>query len=76
MTATKELTTAEKVKAIILDKGYKQYAIAEKTRWNAKKFNMLLNGSKTFYVDYLPEICEALNMSPDEIFNYVPKRST
>ena len=67
------MTVAEKIKAIIRDEGYKQYAIAKKTSLSEKRFNALLNGKKTFVVDYLPEICRAINKSPSEVFDYIPK---
>lgn len=67
------MTVAEKIKAIIKEEGYKQYAIAKKTSLSEKRFNALLNGKKTFIVDYLPEICRAINKTPNEIFDYVPK---
>lgn len=69
------MTVAEKIKAIIKEEGYKQYAVAKKTSFSEKRFNALLNGKKTFIVDYLPEICRAINKSPSEIFDYEPEQT-
>lgn len=68
------MTVAEKIKAIIREEGYKQYVIAKKTRFSEKQFNALLNGKKTFNVEYLPEVCRAINKSPAEVFNYEPTK--
>ncbi|MDD2218246.1 MAG: helix-turn-helix transcriptional regulator [Eubacteriales bacterium] len=64
------MTVAEKIKKIINEEGYKQYVIARKAGMSAKQFNALLNGRKTFTVDYLPQICRAIDKTPSEIFGF------
>ncbi len=64
------MTVSEKIKKIIKNEGLKQYVVADKAGMDRKQFNALLNGKKTFMVDYLPQICKALNRTPDEIINY------
>ena len=68
------MTVAENIKSIIKEEGYKQYVIAKKTRFSEKQFNALLNGNKTFKVEYLQEICKAINKTPSELFDYEPKK--
>lgn len=64
------MTVAEKIKLIIHDEGYKQYVVAKKAGMNPKQFNALLNGRKTFTVDYLPQICIAINKTPSEVLGF------
>lgn len=64
------MTVAKKIKEIIKKEGLKQYAVADKAGIDRKQFNALLNGKKTFVVDYLPKVCKALNRTPNEIINY------
>ena len=66
------MTVSEKIKKIIKNDGLKQYAVADRAGIDRKQFNALLNGKKTFVVDYLPQICKALNRTPDEILSDDP----
>lgn len=61
---------AGRIKDIIKAQGLKQYAVADRAGIDRKRFNDLLNGRKTFVIDYLPNICRALDKSPDEILGY------
>lgn len=54
------MAVSEKIKKIIKNDGLKQYAVADRAGIDRKQFNTLLNGKKTFVVDYLPQICKAL----------------
>lgn len=64
------MTVAEKIKNIIREEGYKQYVIAQKAGLGVKEFNALLNGRKTFTVDYLPQICRAIDKTPSEVLGF------
>jgi DNA-binding Xre family transcriptional regulator len=61
---------AETIKRIIDEKGLKQKTIAEKAGFSETGFSDLLNGRKTFKVEYLDPVCKALDTTPDEILGY------
>lgn len=61
-------TTAERVSQIIKAKGYKQCVIAEKAGFSPKDFSNLLCGRKTFKTEYVNPICNALGVTPNDIF--------
>lgn len=64
-------TMAERLKAIIDEKGYKQYVIAERAGLTAKELSDLLTGRKTFKADYVKPLCKALWITPNELFGCV-----
>lgn len=66
------MTVAENIKSIINDRGLKQKTVGIKAGWEEKRFSLLLTGRMTFKADYLPAICMALDMSPDEVLSYKP----
>ncbi len=68
------LTTAERVSALIKEKGYKQRAIAEKAGFEPRDFSNLLNGRKTFKSEYICPICKALGITPNELFGFVDRK--
>lgn len=60
--------TTKNLDILIKEKGYKQCAIAQKAGFSARELNDLINGRKTFKADYVPEICKALDVTPNELF--------
>lgn len=65
-------TTTDRIREIIRDKGLKQNAVAEKSGFSPKAFNDLLMGRKTFKVEYITPICEALGVTPNDIYGFTP----
>lgn len=61
-------TTAKKLDSIIKEKGYKQCAIAKKAGFTPKDFNNILCGRKLFKTDYVVPICDALGITPNDLF--------
>ncbi len=61
------------IKNIIAEKGYKQAAIAKKSGFTTKNFSELLCGRKTFKAEYVNPICNALDVTPNELFGVYPK---
>lgn len=62
------LSTAEKIGAIIKEKGFKQCAIANKAGFSARELNDLICGRKVFRADYVIPICCALDITPNDLF--------
>ncbi len=58
----------ERIKAIIKNKGLKQSYVATMAGFTEKSFSNLLNGRKTFKAEYVPCICKALNVLPNDLF--------
>lgn len=59
---------AENVKQIINTRGLKQYIVAEKAGYPMQTFNNMLNGRKVI-TDYdVVKIANALNVTPNELF--------
>lgn len=65
-------TTAIKVGAIIKEKGFKQCAIANKAGFSARELNDILCGRKVFRADYVIPICDALGVTPNDLFGITP----
>ena len=61
-------TIALRVKAIIKEKGYKQYIVAKKAGFSPQDFSSILCGRKTFKADFVNPICSALGVTPNELF--------
>ena len=55
----------EKVRAYLVDNGYKQVVVAKKAGISYTTFSAILNGKRTLYADDLRAICLALNVSPE-----------
>lgn len=66
-------TIALRVKAIIKEKGYKQYIIAKKAGFSPQDFSSILCGRKTFKADFINPICYALSITPNELFGIEAK---
>ncbi len=64
------MKVSSKVKQEIENKGLKQSYVAQKIGMNPKTFNGLLNGRKTFDVNYLVPICKAIGLSPNELLGF------
>lgn len=62
-----------RINALIQEKGYKQYIIAEKAGFKDKEFSALLNGRKTFKAEYVNPICYALGVTPNVLFGFEKK---
>lgn len=59
---------ADRVKGIIASRGLKQYVVAEKCGYSAKRFSDLLNDRKVITERDIVKICEGLDVTPNEIF--------
>lgn len=66
------MSASNNVKKIIEERGLKQSYVAQKVGMHPKTFNALLNGRKTFDVIYLTPICEALDITPNELLGFEP----
>ena len=64
------MKVSSRVKQEIENKGLKQSYVAQKIGMNPKTFNGLLNGRKTFDVNYLVPICKAIGLSPNELLGF------
>lgn len=61
---------AENTKRIIKDRGLKQNAVAIKAGYNPKTFNALINGKKIMRETDIYKIAIALDVTPNQLFNY------
>lgn len=68
-----QCATAKNVNAIIKEKGYKQCAVAKKAGFTQRNFNDMLCGRKVIRADYIIPICEALNVTPNDLFGFSAK---
>jgi transcriptional regulator with XRE-family HTH domain len=66
MSATKQIT--ENIKVIIKRSGLKQRVVAERSGFNEKEFSNILNGRKQLRAEHVPQIANALGVTPNEIF--------
>ena len=55
----------KKIRAYIEERGYNQFAIAQKAGISKITFKAMMNGKKTIYADDLKAVCLALNVSPE-----------
>ena len=60
------MTVAERIKADIRVKGFKQYAVADKAEMPRQEFYKLLSGRKKFDIEYLLPICKVLDEKPSK----------
>ncbi len=63
------MTYTEKIYSVIKDNCLKQSAVAKKAGFTTKDFNNILRGRKIFRADYVRPICEALAITPNELFS-------
>ncbi len=61
---------AANIKKYINEKGFKQKAIAEKIQMSERNFSAMLNGRKNVDCTYIVPICIALDVSPNDLFDY------
>ena len=53
---------------IIRKKGYLKGAVAKKAGFTPKHFSDILHGRRAFHIEYVVPICDALDISPNELF--------
>ncbi len=60
----------ENIKKIISEKGFLQKAVAERMGLTSNQFSNMIKGRKLIkYTDIMP-LCNALGVSPNELFGY------
>ncbi len=63
---------ATTIKRIIKSKGLKQKSVAERAGIPEKKFSDMLTGRAMIQACYIPAIANALEVTPNEIFEIAP----
>lgn len=58
------------LKKHIKDNGLKQNYVAQKAGYPPQIFNYMLNGKKIIKTTDVPFICNALNVTPNDLFGY------
>lgn len=58
----------QNIKRIMEEKGLKQKFVAEKGHFNEQEFSNMMNGRKRIDVSYIPRICYALDIQPNDLF--------
>ncbi len=56
------------IRKIIQCKGIKQYAVAKKAGYDEKTFSAMLNGRKLIKACDVPNIANALEVTPNDLF--------
>lgn len=60
----------QNIKKIINERGFKQKAIAKKIGMSEECLSACINGRKIIRTEYVGAICEALEVSPNELLGY------
>lgn len=63
---------AENTRKIIEEKGMKHRAVAAKAGFSVKQFSALLNDRRTIRDSDIVAIANALNVTPNDLFGYLP----
>ena len=58
----------ESVRSFIELKGLKQCAVAERAGFTPQEFSNILCGRKVFKTEYVAPVCNALGITPNELF--------
>lgn len=61
---------SKRIKGIIAEKEIKKQTVAKKLGLSPSKFSDLLNGRRIIRGSDIIAICEALDISPNELFEY------
>lgn len=64
----------ERISAAIADSGLKQRFIAERIGMSEQIFSALLAGKRKVTVEEFFGICQVLNMTPEQLYNYKGRR--
>ena len=60
----------DRIRAAIRDSGLKQRYIADRTGLKEQFLSAILNGSRRVTADEFFSLCQVLNMTPEELYNY------
>ncbi len=63
------MSISENIYKIIKDNNLKQSAVAKSAGYSTQVFNNMVKGRRKIYADELPNICQALNISINELFH-------
>ncbi len=61
-------TLISNVKSLIDDKGLKQGYVAKRCGFTPQEFSNIVNGRQLLRSEYIPDIAEAIGVTPNEIF--------
>lgn len=64
------MSVSDNIYKIIREKNYKQSAIAVAAGYNPRTFNNLLKGRKRITSNDIIPICNALGVTPNDLFGY------
>ena len=56
------------IRRIMHEKGLKQRYVAEKSDFTEQEFSNMMNGRKRMDLEYIPRICFALSVQPNDLF--------
>lgn len=56
------------IRRIMEEKGLKQKYVAERSGFTAQEFSNMMNGRKSIHVGYVRNICAALDVTPNDLF--------
>lgn len=62
------MKVSERINELINQKGLKQCRVAEMASLTPGEFNHMLCGRKIIRAEHIPNICVALNVTPNELF--------
>lgn len=64
------MSVTDRIYKIIEEKGLKQSAVARAAGFEVQEFNNMLCGRKIIRPEHIAAICAALNVSPNDLFDY------
>lgn len=62
------MSVADRIYQIMEEKCMKQCLVARAAGFNPKTFNEMLRGRRLIKIEDLPTICDALGVSPNDLF--------
>lgn len=64
------METADRLRDAIAASGLKQTVVAERSGFTDQMMSDMLNGRKTIKADFIPRICRALGITPNELYGW------
>ena len=61
---------SENIKGLIAESGMKQKVVAERAGFTEQMMTDMLNGRKVIKAEFIPALCQALGVTPNQIFKW------
>lgn len=64
------METADLLREAIIASGMKKTVVAERSGFTVQMMSDMLHGRKTIKADFIPRICRALGITPNELYGW------